>query len=172
MFRLTLLLTAACLLTAPGFAQASGQAPAQSQDGAQQGSLDDALDARDQDRRSQESRSQQRRERSGPTSQPGTVAVLRGLDKVTARTRDFEAPVGETVAFGALDVTVQYCRKRPPEEPPEVFTFVQVNDRRTDGFGTETDGERIFSGWMFASNPALNALEHPVYDVWVIDCRA
>lgn len=177
MLRLTLLLAAASLLTTPGFAQDAGQAPAQSQDGAQQDSLDDVLGARDQDRRSQDSRSQdsraqQRRERSGPTSRPGTVAVLRGLDKVTARTRDFEAPVGEMVAFGALDVTVRYCRKRPPEEPPEVFTFMQVNDRRTDGFGTETEGERIFSGWMFASNPALNPLEHPVYDVWVIDCRA
>ncbi len=105
------------------------------------------------------------------SSEPGTVAILRGLDKVTARTRDFEAPIGEEVEFGALGVTVRYCRKRPPEEPPEVFAFVQVNDRRTDGFGVETEGERIFSGWMFASNPALNALEHPVYDVWVIDCR-
>jgi hypothetical protein len=105
------------------------------------------------------------------SSEPGSVAILRGLDKVTARTRDFEAPIGEEVAFGALGVTVRYCRKRPPEEPPEVFAFVQVNDRRTDGFGVETEGERIFSGWMFASNPALNALEHPVYDVWVIDCR-
>ena len=106
------------------------------------------------------------------SSEPGVVAIMRGLDKVTARTRDFEAPIGEEVEFGALGVTVQYCRKRPPEEPPEVFAFVQVNDRRTDGFGVETEGERIFSGWMFASNPALNALEHPVYDVWVIDCRS
>ncbi len=106
------------------------------------------------------------------TSEPGMVAVLRGLDKVTARTRDFEAPIGEDVEFGALGITVQYCRKRPPEEPPEVFAFVQIDDRRTDGFGVETEGERIFSGWMFASNPALNALEHPVYDVWVIDCRS
>jgi hypothetical protein len=106
------------------------------------------------------------------TSEPGMVAVLRGLDKVTARTRDFEAPIGEDVEFGALGMTVQYCRKRPPEEPPEVFAFVQIDDRRTDGFGVETEGERIFSGWMFASNPALNALEHPVYDVWVIDCRS
>ncbi|PWE17317.1 DUF2155 domain-containing protein [Marinicauda salina] len=105
------------------------------------------------------------------SSEPGAVAVLRGLDKVTARTRDFEAPVGETVTFGALDITVRYCRKRPPEETPETFVFLQVDDRRTDGFGEEAEGERIFSGWMFASSPALNPLEHPVYDVWVIDCR-
>jgi len=108
---------------------------------------------------------------AGLSSQPGSLAVLRGLDKVTARTRDFEAPVGEAVDFGALEVTVRYCRKRPPEEPPEVFAYLEVLDRRTDGFGEETEGEEIFSGWMFASNPALNALEHPVYDVWVIDCR-
>jgi len=106
------------------------------------------------------------------SSEPGSVAILRGLDKVTARTRDFEAPVGEAVEFGALGITIQYCRKRPPEEPPEVFAFVEVEDRRTDGFGVQSEGERIFSGWMFASNPALNALEHPVYDVWVIDCRS
>jgi hypothetical protein len=117
----------------------------------------------------QQDGSQARQERS---SQPGSVVILRGLDKVTARTRDFEAPVGEAVEFGALGITVQYCRKRPPEEPPEVFAFLQIDDRRTDGFGVEAEGERIFSGWMFASNPALNALEHPVYDVWVIDCRS
>ncbi|TGY89838.1 DUF2155 domain-containing protein [Marinicauda algicola] len=105
-------------------------------------------------------------------SEPGRVAILRGLDKVTARTQDFEAPVGETVSFGALDITVQYCRRRPPEEPPETFVFMEVLDRRTDGFGAEAEGEEIFSGWMFASNPALNPLEHPVYDVWVIDCRS
>lgn len=105
------------------------------------------------------------------SSEPGSLAILRGLDKVTARTRDFEAPVGDPVTFGALELTVQYCRKRPPEEPPEVYAFLEVYDRRTDGFGEEVDGERIFSGWMFASSPALNALEHPVYDVWVIDCR-
>ena len=104
------------------------------------------------------------------SSEPGSTAVLRGLDKVTARTRDFEAPIGELVEYGALGITVRYCRKRPPEEPPEVFAFVQVQDRRTDGFGVETEGETIFSGWMFASSPALNPLEHPVYDVWVIDC--
>lgn len=106
------------------------------------------------------------------TSEPGSIAVLRGLDKVTARTRDFEAPIGEEIQFGALSITVAYCRKRPPEEPPEVFAFLEIEDRRTDGFGVSTEGELMFSGWMFASNPALNALEHPVYDVWVIDCRS
>jgi len=111
-------------------------------------------------------------ERGELSSEPGTVVVLRGLDKVTARTRDFEVNIGETTEYGALSITPRYCRKRPPEETPEIYAFLEILDRRTDGFGVETEGDKIFSGWMFASNPALNPLEHPVYDVWVIDCRA
>ncbi|MFY0637769.1 DUF2155 domain-containing protein [Maricaulis maris] len=111
-------------------------------------------------------------ERGPLSSDPGTTVVLRGLDKVTARTRDFEVAIGDTVDFGALSITAQYCRKRPPEETPETYAFLQINDRRTDGFGVDVEGEQIFSGWMFASRPAQNPLEHPVYDVWVIDCRA
>lgn len=106
------------------------------------------------------------------SSEPGSIVVLRGLDKVTARTRDFEIAIGETEQFGALAITAQYCRKRPPEETPETYAFLQIRDRRTDGFGVDTQGEQIFSGWMFASRPAQNPLEHPVYDVWVLDCRA
>ncbi|MCF8878743.1 DUF2155 domain-containing protein [Hyphobacterium sp. SN044] len=106
------------------------------------------------------------------TSRPGSVLVLRGLDKITARTEDFEIRVGETHVFGSLEITARYCRRRPPEETPEIFAFMQIADRRTDGFGSEDESETVFSGWMFGSNPALNPLEHPVYDVWVIDCRA
>ncbi|MCW5723821.1 MAG: DUF2155 domain-containing protein [Maricaulaceae bacterium] len=106
------------------------------------------------------------------SSQPGSVLVLRGLDKVTATTRDFEVRIGEPAQYGALTIMARYCRRRPPEETPETFAFLEIFDRRTDGFGQEREGERIFSGWMFGSNPALNALEHPVYDVWVIDCRS
>ena len=105
------------------------------------------------------------------SSRAGSVAVLRGLDKISAKTKDFEAPVNSTVTFGTLSITVNYCRKTPPEEKPEVYVFMNVKDRRTDGAGKQTDGEEIFSGWMFASNPALNALEHPIYDVWVLDCK-
>ena len=108
----------------------------------------------------------------GPlSSEPGTLVVLRGLDKVTARTRDFEIVIGETEQFGALSITARYCRKRPPEETPEIYAFFEVVDRRTDGFGVDAEGETIFSGWMFASRPAQNPLEHAVYDFWVIDCR-
>lgn len=108
---------------------------------------------------------------SALSSPPGEVAVLRGLDKITAETRDFEIRVGESATFGSLTVTVHYCRARPPEEPPETFVALEVFDRESDGAGTDVGLRRIFSGWMFASNPALNPLEHPVFDVWPIGCR-
>ena len=95
-----------------------------------------------------------------------TVAVLRGLDKVTARISTIEAPIGETVRFGTLRILVQTCRTRPPEEPPETTVFLEITDVKRG----ETP-VRLFTGWMFASSPALSALEHPVYDVWVIDCK-
>ncbi len=107
------------------------------------------------------------------SSRPGTVLVMRGLDKVTARTEDFEIRIGEEFQFGSLTILPRYCRERPPEETPEIFVFVEIFDRRQDEDGIiEEGGARVFSGWMFASNPALNPLEHPVYDVWPIDCRA
>jgi hypothetical protein len=100
----------------------------------------------------------------------GDTAVLRGLDKVTATTRDFEAPVGEDVSFFALTINVKRCAKRPPEMQPETIVGMEVFDRQTDGAGNEIGSKRIFSGWMFGSSPGLNPLEHPVYDVWVVDC--
>jgi hypothetical protein len=93
-------------------------------------------------------------------------AVLQGLDKVTARISTIAAPIGQTVHFGTLDITVAQCAKKPPEEPPETSAFLTVIDNRPGG-----QKVKIFSGWMFASSPALNALEHPVFDVWVLDCR-
>ena len=102
----------------------------------------------------------------------GDTAVLRGLDKVTATTRDFEAPVGGEASFFALTIDVKRCAKRPPEMQPETIVGMEVFDRQTDGAGNEIGAKRIFSGWMFGSSPALNPLEHPVYDVWVIDCLA
>lgn len=95
------------------------------------------------------------------------TAVLQGLDKVTARISTVPAPLGEVVRFGTLEILVRACRKRPPEEPPETTAFVEITDVRR---GSEP--KRLFTGWMFASSPALNALEHPVYDVSLIDCKA
>ena len=94
------------------------------------------------------------------------VVVLQGLDKVTARTDTFEVPVGSAHQFGTLEITVHHCWKAPPEEPPENKAFLEIVDIRPDREPTT-----VFTGWMFSSSPALNALEHPVYDVWVKDCK-
>ena len=93
------------------------------------------------------------------------IAVLQGLDKVTARVLTIEAPVGEVVTFGALEIIARTCDKRPPEETPESSAFLDIWEVR--------HGEpavSLFRGWMFASSPALSGMEHPVYDVWVLDC--
>lgn len=96
-----------------------------------------------------------------------TVAVLQGLDKITARISTFEAPIEAPVRFGTLEITVRACRKRPPEDPPETAAFLEVRDLRV------ADAPRsLFRGWMFASSPALSALAHPVYDVWIVDCKS
>ncbi len=95
----------------------------------------------------------------------GDVALLQGLDKVTARISTFRAPINRTVHFGTLEIVARTCHKRPPEEPPESAAFLQIRDIKP-GEAPET----LFQGWMFASSPALSALEHPVYDIWVIDC--
>lgn len=98
------------------------------------------------------------------------VAVFRGLDKVTARVWLFEAPINQPVMFGRFEVTVRRCNKQPPEETPNTTAFVQVDERQLSK-GAEAEIIRVFNGWMFASSPGLNAVEHPVYDVWLIDCK-
>lgn len=97
---------------------------------------------------------------------PHAQAVLQTLDKVTARVSTVTVPVGRTAKFGTLFIKVHHCDKRPPEEPPESAAFLDITERNTDG-----QSVRVFTGWMFASSPALNALEHPVYDVWVNNCK-
>lgn len=94
------------------------------------------------------------------------IAIMRGLDKVTARVWLFEAPVNQPVMFGRLEVNVRRCDKQPPEEAPNTIAFVQVDEKKLN-----EDKQRVFSGWIFASSPGLNAVEHPVYDVWLIDCK-
>ena len=97
---------------------------------------------------------------------PHRTAVLQGLDKVTARVSTLSAPIGITVRFGTLEVVVRHCDKRPPEETPESAAFVNIWQARPGESAVS-----LFRGWMFASSPALNALEHPVYDIWVLDCE-
>lgn len=94
------------------------------------------------------------------------TAVLQGLDKVTARISTIEAPVGQAVRFGSLEITVRACRKHPPEEPPEAAAFIEIREKKAD-----EEPKLLFSGWMFASSPALSTLQHPVYDLWVVDCK-
>ena len=103
-----------------------------------------------------------------PAARAETVALLQGLDKTTARISTLEAPVDEPVKFGTLTITVRACEKKPPEEEPESAAFLQIYDQRP---GSSLP-VRLFSGWMFASSPALSAMEHPVYDVGVLDCKS
>lgn len=98
-------------------------------------------------------------------SLPVETAMLQGLDKVTARISTFYAPLNKEVSFGALRILVRHCDRAPPEEPPESTAFVEIVELHK-GTGPET----LFTGWMFASSPALSAMEHPVYDVWVKEC--
>lgn len=93
------------------------------------------------------------------------VVRLQSLDKITARTMVFEARVGSTVKFGPLYIRTRACRKSPPIEKPEAAAFLQIWQ-----VSPKEEPEWVFSGWMFASSPALSAMDHPVYDVWVLDC--
>jgi len=94
------------------------------------------------------------------------VAVFAGLDKITARITSFEVRIDETVQFGALRVTPRVCYTRPPTEPPFTTGFVEVEEVLLND-----ELKRIFTGWMFASSPGLHAVEHPVFDVWLTNCK-
>lgn len=92
--------------------------------------------------------------------------VLRGLDKITGRPTNIFAPIGVPVDFATLTITARYCYSTPPSEPPETTAFIEITDHRPD-----QPQKRAFSGWMHASSPSLNGLQHPLYDVWVISCK-
>ncbi|QLP98050.1 MAG: DUF2155 domain-containing protein [Rhodoblastus sp.] len=96
------------------------------------------------------------------------TAVFAGLDKITGRIMPFDVQIDETVQFGALQVTPRVCYTRPPTEAPQTDAFVEVDDV---GSGKPSDYKRIFGGWMFAASPGLHAVEHPVFDVWLTDCK-
>lgn len=106
---------------------------------------------------------------SVPASPPrveNPTAVFSGLDKITGRLTSFDVDVNETYQFGALQVTPRACYTAPPQETPKTDTFVEIDEITLD-----RDIRRIFTGWMFADSPGLNAVEHPVYDVWLVECR-
>jgi hypothetical protein len=92
--------------------------------------------------------------------------VIRALDKITMRMREFELEMNQPIRFGTLDISVRTCQATPPELPPENAGFVQIDDNRPG-----QPKLRVFSGWMFGSSPAINGFEHSIYDVWVVGCK-
>jgi hypothetical protein len=95
------------------------------------------------------------------------VATLAGLDKITGRITRFDVYIDETVLFGALEITPRACYNRPATDTVQrTSVFLEVDQRSLDG-----TTKRIFTGWMFADSPALSAVDHPVYDVWLIECK-
>jgi len=94
------------------------------------------------------------------------IAAFSGLDKITGRITNFDVYINETVQFGALQLTPRACYTRPPTETQRTSVFLEVDQVSLKG-GTQ----RVFTGWMFADSPALNAIDHPVYDIWLVDCK-
>jgi hypothetical protein len=94
-------------------------------------------------------------------------ASFSGLDKITGRIINFDEDVGETVQFGALRVKTDACYTRPATEAANTDAFVEVDEITLQG-----EVKRIFSGWMFAASPGLHGVEHPIYDIWLTDCKA
>ena len=94
-------------------------------------------------------------------------ALFSGLDKITGRIINFDVAIGETVQFGALQLTPRACYTRPPTETPNTDAFVEVDEVTLQG-----EIKRIFTGWMFAASPGLHAVEHPIYDIWLTDCKS
>jgi len=101
---------------------------------------------------------------AGPVQNP--IAIFAGLDKITGTITTFEIKVGETKRFGSLNVHPEICNTRPITEEPKTTSFIEVDENRLDG-----SLHRIFTGWMLAQSPGLNAVEHPVYDIWLTGCR-
>jgi hypothetical protein len=94
------------------------------------------------------------------------TGIFAGLDKITGRITSFDVAIGETVQFGALQVTPRACYTRKPTETPNTDAFIEVDEVTLQG-----EVRRIYTGWMFASSPGLHAVEHPIYDVWLTDCK-
>src|SRR5437016_5303793 len=95
-----------------------------------------------------------------------TGALFSGLDKITGRIINFDVTIGETVQFGALQLTPRACYTRPPTETANTDSFIEVDEVTLQG-----EVRRIFTGWVFAASPGLNAVEHPIYDIWLTDCK-
>lgn len=96
----------------------------------------------------------------------GKTLTLRGLDKISGFTKTFEAEIGQVVEYRRLKITVDVCYTRPAEAPPESSAYIQIEDSKFD-----PPDNIAFSGWMFASSPALSAMDHPRYDIWILNCK-
>jgi hypothetical protein len=103
---------------------------------------------------------------AGAQAVSNPIAEFTGLDKITGRIISFDVYMGETVRFGALQVTPRVCYSRPPTEPEQTDAFIEV-----DEITLNREVRRIFAGWMFASSPGLHAVDHAVYDVWLTACK-
>lgn len=99
------------------------------------------------------------------TEIPTNAALMQAMDKVTGRVNKITVPVNSKIEFGDFSLVLRACKKRPAEEIPENFAFVDVADK---SFGA--DEYNIFRGWLLSSTPGLNAIEHPIYDVWLLEC--
>ena len=97
---------------------------------------------------------------------PNEQAMFSGLDKITGRIIAFDVAINETVQFGALQLTPRVCYTRPPTEAANTDGFIEVDEITLQG-----EIKRLFTGWMFAASPGLHAIEHPIYDIWLTDCK-
>lgn len=97
---------------------------------------------------------------------PKRIAELQALDKVTARVSVFRVTIGEPARFGSLTISALSCQARPADEVPDAAVWLEITEQRSEGPATS-----VFRGWMFASAPGVHMLEHPVYDIRVLDCR-
>jgi hypothetical protein len=114
-------------------------------------------------------------ERQGPTEEDDFAPMknvvtngvtLQGLDKQTARVFIIDALVGQSIEFGTLKIIVQHCEKAPLENRQESMAFIRITEQKPN-----SAVQNLFSGWMFSSSPALSALDHPIYDVWIKECK-
>jgi hypothetical protein len=107
---------------------------------------------------------------TGPAARTASVAhpvlELRALDKITGRASVVLAPLNVPVTFKTLTIVARSCYSTPASETPETSAFLQIDDHRAD-----QPDRRVFAGWMYASSPGLNGMQHPLYDVWAISCR-
>lgn len=91
--------------------------------------------------------------------------LLRGVDKITGRVNTMTATVNQPLQFGALTIVAHRCLTKPQEETPENAVFLNIYEKTP-----EDPNQEVFKGWMFSSNPALSAMEHPIYDIWILKC--